>query len=236
MKTFLKVVASGVALYIAITAAFFVVMSETPEKIAKTMMHVPWAAFRVFPLRTVWMRARSGTVQPGEIAPDFSLESPDHKSHFQLSSLRGQKPVVLVFGSYTWPPFRREVPALNKLAEQYKDHAAFYIVYIREAHASDIWQDPDNLKDQVLYAEPKNDEERSQMGKLCIAKLGIKFPAVVDGLDNATERAYTGWPERLYVVGQDGRIAYKSGPGPYGFRPQDVADTLRRIVPTRTGE
>ena len=112
----------------------------------------------------------------------------------------------------------------------------FYIVYIREAHASDIWQDPDNLKDQVLYAEPKNDEERSQMGKLCIAKLGIKFPAVVDGLDNRTERAYTGWPERLYVVGQDGRIAYKSGPGPYGFRPQDVADTLRRIVPPRTGE
>ena len=109
---------------------------------------------------------------------------------------------------------------------------AFYIVYIREAHASDIWQDPDNLKDRVSYTEPKSAEERSEMGQLCVAKLGIKFPAVVDGLDNATERAYTGWPERLYVIGQDGRIAYKSGPGPYGFRPKEVADTLHRVVPT----
>ena len=101
MKTVLKVAAVGVGLYVAITAVFFVVMSQTPEKIARTMMHVPWAACRVFPLRMVWMRARSGSVEQGEMAPDFSLESPDHKSHFQLSSLRGQKPVVLVFGSYT---------------------------------------------------------------------------------------------------------------------------------------
>ena len=120
--------------------------------------------------------------------------------------------------------------------EQYKDQVAFCIVYIREAHASDIWQDPDNLKDNVLYMEPKNDEERSEMGKLCVAKLGIKFPAVVDGLENKTERAYTAWPERLYVVDQDGRIVYKSGPGPYGFHPQDVADTLRKIVPSATVE
>jgi hypothetical protein len=35
------------------------------------------------------------------------------------------------------------------------------------------------------------------MGQLCVAKLGIKFPAVVDRLDNSTERAYTAWPERL---------------------------------------
>lgn len=108
---------------------------------------------------------------------------------------------------------------------------AFYIVYIREAHASDIWQDPDNLKDKVLFAEPKSMEERSELGNLCVAKLGIEFPAVVDGLDNATERAYTGWPERLYVVGSDGRIEFKSGPGPYGFKPEEVAQTLRRMVP-----
>jgi len=122
------------------------------------------------------------------------------------------------------------------LYEQYKEQVAFYVVYIREAHASDIWQDPDNVRDQVLYTEPKTVEERSAMGKMCVAKLGIKFPAVVDGLDNATERAYTGWPERLYVVGRDGCIEYKSGPGPYGFKPQEVADTLRRIVASRASK
>jgi hypothetical protein len=57
---------------------------------------------------------------------------------------------------------------------------AFYIVYIREAHATDVWQDPDDLTDNVLYADPKSAEERIGMGQLCVAKLGIKFPAVVD--------------------------------------------------------
>jgi type I thyroxine 5'-deiodinase len=64
-----------------------------------------------------------------------------------------------------------------------------------------------------------------------VVKLGIKFPAVVDGFDNAAERAYTGWPDRLYVIDRGGRVSYKSDPGPFGFKPQGVAETLRRIIP-----
>ena len=108
---------------------------------------------------------------------------------------------------------------------------AFYVVYIREAHTSDVWQDPDNLDDHVVFASPKIFDERSEMGQLCVVKLGIKFPAVVDNFDNVTERAYTGWPDRLYVIDRDGRVSYKSGPGPFGFKPQGVEDALRRIVP-----
>jgi hypothetical protein len=55
---------------------------------------------------------------------------------------------------------------------------AFYVVYIREAHTSDVWQDPNNLKDSIVFASPKNLEERSEMGQICVIKLGIKFPAV----------------------------------------------------------
>jgi type I thyroxine 5'-deiodinase len=120
---------------------------------------------------------------------------------------------------------------LNKLYEQYKDQVAFYVVYIREAHTSDVWQDPDNLDDKVVFAKPKSFEERSQIGQICVVKLGIKFPAVVDTLDNATERAYTGWPDRLYVIDRDGRVAYKSAPGPFGFHSQGVAEGLQRLVP-----
>jgi hypothetical protein len=104
-------------------------------------------------------------------------------------------------------------------------------VYIREAHTSDVWQDPDNLDDKIVFASPKNFDERGQMGQICVAKLGIKFPAVIDTFDNATERAYTGWPDRLYVIDQDGRVSYKSGPGPFGFHPQGVAEALQRLVP-----
>jgi len=119
---------------------------------------------------------------------------------------------------------------LDKLYEQYKDQVAFYVVYIREAHTSDVWQDPDNLDDKVLFAKPKSFEERSQLGQLCVVKLGIKFPAVIDTFDNATERAYTGWPDRLYVIDRDGRVAYKSKPGPFGFHSKGVADTLQKLT------
>jgi hypothetical protein len=104
-------------------------------------------------------------------------------------------------------------------------------VYIREAHASDGWQIPSNVKDDVVFAGPKTNDERSEIGRMCVVKLGIEFPAVIDGMDNSTEQAYTGWPDRLYVIDRDGRIAFKSSPGPFGFHSEGVAETLRRLVP-----
>ena len=48
------------------------------------------------------MRARAGTLQVGSPAPDFLLGKLDKSAPIQLSSLTArQRPVVLVFGSYT---------------------------------------------------------------------------------------------------------------------------------------
>ena len=115
--------------------------------------------------------------------------------------------------------------------EQYKEQVAFYVVYIQEAHSSDLWQVPNNRKDGILIASPKSFEERGEVADSCVRKLGIQIPAVVDDFQNSTEAAYTGWPDRLYVIDREGRIALKSKPGPYGFKPADVAATLQRMVP-----
>jgi hypothetical protein len=96
-----KIILSVIALYAVMTALLFAVMLQSPDRFAATMKHVPWPAFVALPFKPLWQVARAGNVKVGEMAPDFSLESPDHKSSFQLSSLRGEKPVVLVFGSYT---------------------------------------------------------------------------------------------------------------------------------------
>lgn len=105
-------------------------------------------------------------------------------------------------------------------------------MYIREAHTTDVWQDPENLNAKVLYARPKSLAERFRVGQTCVARLGIEFPAIVDTFDDAVERAYTGWPDRLYVIDRDGRVAFKSRPGPYGFHPKDVAETLQQLLPS----
>lgn len=100
-KKIAKTCLALVVLYAVLCGALFAAMLQSPDRFAATMKHVPWPAFAVLPFKPMWDVARKGSVNIGEMAPDFSLESPDHKGHFQLSSLRGEKPVVLVFGSYT---------------------------------------------------------------------------------------------------------------------------------------
>jgi len=100
-KILAKVALVFVGLYVALTALLFGVMLQSPDRFAATMKHVPWPVFAALPFKPLWQVARAGQVSVGDMAPDFSLESPDHKSSFRLSSLRSEKPVVLVFGSYT---------------------------------------------------------------------------------------------------------------------------------------
>jgi hypothetical protein len=59
-----------------------------------------------------------------------------------------------------------------------------------------------------------------------VRKLGVEIPALIDEFDNMAERAYTGWPDRLYLIVKDGRIAYKSDPGPFGFKPSELRKAL----------
>ena len=113
--------------------------------------------------------------------------------------------------------------------QQYKDKAAFYVVYIEEAHSSDVWQLPVNERQNVVYANPKTAEERASVAVACVRNLKIEFPAVIDSFDNAAERAYTAWPDRMFVVDKWGRIAHKSGPGPFGFRPSEVEAALKKL-------
>ena len=103
-------------------------------------------------------------------------------------------------------------------------------MYIQEAHPVDLWQVSSNLRDGVLLASPQTPEERTGDAEMCVVKLAIKLPSVVDGIDNRVERAYTGWPDRLYVIGTDGRIRYKSAPGPYGFSTKDLEASLKQTL------
>ncbi|HTT18554.1 MAG TPA: deiodinase-like protein [Candidatus Sulfotelmatobacter sp.] len=49
------------------------------------------------------------------------------------------------------------------------------------------------------------------------------------GFDNKTESAYTGWPERIYLIDRNGRVLYKSKPGPFGFKPDELERALKKM-------
>jgi len=107
----------------------------------------------------------------------------------------------------------------------------FYIVYILEAHASDVWQMESNIQQKVVFASPRSEEERTAVADSCVRNLHIEIPALLDNFRNTTEVAYTGWPDRLYVIDRNGSVAYKSTPGPFGFHPREVEAALRRLLP-----
>ena len=91
-----------------------------------------------------------------------------------------------------------------------------------------------NVKDKVVFASPKTEEDRAFIAGACVRKLGIEFPAVLDEFGNSTEQAYTGWPDRIYLIASQGHIAYKSNPGPFGFKPDQLERALSRALPTGT--
>ena len=86
-----------------------------------------------------------------------------------------------------------------------------------------------NVRDNVVFASPKTFDERGTVAESCVRNLHIDIPAVLDDFQNSTEAAYTGWPDRLYVIDRDGRVAYKSQPGPFGFHPEEMERYLKQL-------
>ena len=105
------------------------------------------------------------------------------------------------------------------------------MVYITEAHPSDVWQMQSNVKEKVVFASPRSEDERAFVAGACVRKLGIEIPAVLDEFGNSTETAYTGWPDRLYLIDGTGRVAYKSRPGPFGFHADELKTAILTLLP-----
>src|SRR4051812_30176715 len=78
----------------------------------------------------------------------------------------------------------------------------------------------------IAVKQPRDQGERDDAAHKCCGTLGITMPLVVDELDDHVGHLYSGMPDRLYVIGRDGRVAYKSGRGPFGFKPGEMEQTL----------
>jgi Iodothyronine deiodinase len=104
----------------------------------------------------------------------------------------------------------------------------FLVVYIREAHPEDGWIIAENRRSGLSVRDPRSDEERRTVASMCAVKLKLDMPMVFDRVDNAVASAYGGWPDRLYLVGRDGRIAFQGGEGPFGFKPEELERAIER--------
>ncbi len=125
---------------------------------------------------------------------------------------------------------------LEDLYARYGDRVQFLNIYIREAHPVDGWWLGGGLPGFILrltgsraatdVVDPTTLVERQAVAARCQSALAFHIPTLVDGLDDAVGMAYAAWPTRLYLVGLDGRVAYAGGPGPFGFKPGELAEAI----------
>jgi hypothetical protein len=76
-------------------------MHQPPEVFGHVMAKMPMPAYFVLPFETLWMRARKGQLTVGDPAPAFTVKKLEDHKPLDLASLWTDRPVVLVFGSYT---------------------------------------------------------------------------------------------------------------------------------------
>ena len=162
----------------------------------------------------------------GQPAPNFLLKKVDGSGSVELTKLVGDKPVVLVLGNFTCGPFRSMYPGVEEVYERYKEKANFLMVYVREAHPSDGWKMASNTRVGVDVKQPTTFDERVGVANQFCTKLKPNIPVVVDELNDPVGHAYSGMPARLYVIDREGKVAYKSGRGPFGFKVPELEQAL----------
>jgi Ca2+-binding EF-hand superfamily protein/thiol-disulfide isomerase/thioredoxin len=179
-------------------------------------------------------RQEIGSLQAGPVlgsaAPDFTLKTVDGRQEITLSKLVGPKPVVLVFGNFTCGPFRSQAGNVEKLYRRYRERATFLMVYVREAHPIDGWQLESNNRVGVALRQPRSYDERVKVAQTCSSSLGLGMPMLVDTIGDQVGACYSAMPSRLYLIDQRGRVAFKNGRGPFGFKPAELEHALLLLL------
>lgn len=87
-----------------------------------------------------------------------------------------------------------------------------------------------NKRAGINLAQPKTAAERTQAAVQCCDSLKMTLPLLVDDIDDTVGRAYSGFPDRLYLIDQKGNVAYKGGRGPFGYKPRELEQSLIMLL------
>ena len=106
---------------------------------------------------------------------------------------------------------------MEQIYDRFRDQMEYFIVYVREAHPTDQWQSESNVSEGILFRQHQVFDERESVANSCSLDLHISIPILIEEMNNAIDDAYGAAPERLYVIGADGRTGYNGGAGPHFF-------------------
>jgi Iodothyronine deiodinase len=122
------------------------------------------------------------------------------------------------------------------MKNRYADQVQFLSIYVREAHPTDGWRSEGNDRAGVVFAQPRSVTERRALADKCCQSLQMSMPLLIDELDDRVGHLYSGMPDRLYLIDRAGRVVYKGGRGPFGFKPGELEQSLVLLLAEEPGE
>lgn len=156
-----------------------------------------------------------------------------------LSSLFKQYqtiPIILSMGSYTWPPYVRNIDIIKDIYHTYGIKIKLISIYIEEAHAKDDWILPSNIISDMKKTHNYNGEnitiaksidDRINTAKKFVNDFDYPGDIYCDNINNDVMDKYECWPERLYII-MDNTVVYKGGRGPFHYKPDEVKAFLKK--------
>ncbi len=125
---------------------------------------------------------------------------------------------------------------LNEIYNTYKDEIDFYCVYIKEAHPEDSvggYRTERNAKDGIVFVQPTTIDERAEVAGVCVLRMNLEMPMLLDDMTDQVNEAYRAFPDRLFVIDTDGRVAHASELGPQGFDPDGWEAAIKTLISKR---
>jgi alkylhydroperoxidase family enzyme len=116
------------------------------------------------------------------------------------------------------------------LKRRFGDRVEFLAIYVREAHPTDGWRMASNDEVGIAIPQPREEGERTKVARTCCSTLQMTMPLLVDEMDDRVGHAYSGMPDRLYLIDREGRVAYKGGRGPFGFKVGELEQSLVMLL------
>jgi len=108
----------------------------------------------------------------------------------------------------------------------YGQDVDFLLVYIAEAHASDVWP----LGNHVTIPTHKTEEDRKAAAIFMRDKFGCTLPMLLDTMQDSFDNVFAVWPERYYFI-KDGKMEHIGMPtSEFGYDRKSLHWTLRKFA------
>ena len=115
---------------------------------------------------------------------------------------------------------------IQSIYEAHSKEVDFWWVYIQEAHPTDGRRPSRTVK----VESHKTLDDRQEAAEGCSEASVLKVPILLDDMEDTAAKAYSAHPERFFILGTDGKIAYAGKRGPFGVDLDAMEARLKALL------